>query len=46
MERDAHHEGLPYIPLKIPNKGPSLQVPFEAVRREMPITRAFYMYHL
>jgi hypothetical protein len=46
MERDAHHQGLLYIPLKIPKKGASLQVPREAVGREMPITRAFYTYHL
>jgi hypothetical protein len=46
MERDAHHQGLLYIPPKIPNKGTSLQVPLEALRREMPITRAFYTYHL
>jgi hypothetical protein len=46
MERDAHHQGLLYIPLKIPNKGTSLQVPREALRREVPITTAFYSYHL
>jgi hypothetical protein len=44
MERDAHHQGLLYIPLKIPNKGTSLQVSLEALQREMPITRAFYTY--
>jgi hypothetical protein len=43
MKRDAHHQGLFYISLKIPNKGTSLQVPLEALRREMPITRAFYI---
>jgi hypothetical protein len=46
MEGDAHHQGLLYIPLKIANKGTSLQVPLEALWREMPIPRAFYMYHL
>jgi hypothetical protein len=46
MERGAHHQGLLYIPLKIPNKGTSLQVPLEALWREVPITRAFYTYHL
>jgi hypothetical protein len=46
MERYAHHQGLLYIPLKIPYKGTALQVPLEVLRREMPITRAFYTYHL
>jgi hypothetical protein len=46
METDAYHQGLLYIPLKIPNKGTSLQVPLEALRREMSIPRAFYTYHL
>jgi hypothetical protein len=46
MEGDAHHQGLLYIPLKIPNKGTSHQVPLEALWREMPIPRAFYTYHL
>jgi hypothetical protein len=46
MERDAHHQGLFYISLKIPNKGTSLQVPLEALWREMPITTVFYTYHL
>jgi hypothetical protein len=42
MKGDAHHQGLLYIPLKIPNKGTSLPVPLEALQREMP----FYTYHL
>jgi hypothetical protein len=46
MERDAHHQGLLYIPLKIPNKGTSLQAPLETLQREMHITRAFYTCHL
>jgi hypothetical protein len=46
MEGDAHHQALLYIPLKIPNKGTSLQVPLEALQREMPLPRAFYRYHL
>jgi hypothetical protein len=46
MDGDAHHQGLPYILLKIPNKGTSFQVPLEALQREMPIPRAFYTYHL
>jgi hypothetical protein len=46
MERDAHHQGLFYILLKIPKKGTPLQVPLGAQRREMPISRAFYTYHL
>jgi hypothetical protein len=46
MEGDAHHQGLLYISLKIPNKGTSLQVPLKALRTEKPIPRAFYTYHL
>jgi hypothetical protein len=46
METDDHHQGLFYLSLKICNKGTSLQVPLEALWREMPITRAFYTYHL
>jgi hypothetical protein len=46
MERDAHHQGLFYIFLKIPKERTSLQVPLEALQRETPITRAFYTYNL
>jgi hypothetical protein len=46
MEGDAHHQGLLYMPLKILNKGTSLQVPLKALQREMPFPRAFYKYNL
>jgi hypothetical protein len=46
MEGDAHHQGLLYIPLKTPNKGTSLQVPREALQREMPVPMAFHTYHV
>jgi hypothetical protein len=46
MERDAHHQGLLYIPLKIPKKGTPSKFPLGALRRQMPITRVFYTYHL
>jgi hypothetical protein len=46
MERDAHNQGLLYIPPKISNKETPLQLHLEALRREVPITKAFYRYHL
>jgi hypothetical protein len=47
MERDAHNQGLLYIHLsKFPVKEPPSKFLTGAVRREMPITRAFYVYHL
>jgi hypothetical protein len=45
MERDAHHQGLLYISLKVPSKGIS-KFPIGTLQREMPITRAFCTYNL
>jgi hypothetical protein len=46
MERDAHNQGLLFISLKIPSKEPPSKFPIRVLRREIPITRVFYTYHL